>query len=69
MTVPDVAEAPERGAQWVEFFGSEAGRTVLENKGLQPVDPIVVPKSGEDAVPDRVLEVAEPKEKLGPMEL
>jgi molybdate/tungstate transport system substrate-binding protein len=69
MTVPSVANAPGRGAQWVEFFGSDAGRTVLENKGLQPVDPIVVPKSGKDAVPDRILEVAEPKEKLGPMEL
>ena len=69
MTVPSVANAPELGARWVEFFGSEAGRSVLEDKGLQPVDPIVVPKSGEDAVPDRVLEVAEPKETLGPMEL
>ncbi|WP_050048219.1 extracellular solute-binding protein [Halanaeroarchaeum sulfurireducens] len=69
MTVPTVAEAPERGAQWVEFFGSDAGRTLLENKGLQPVDPIVVPQDGADAVPDRVRAVAEPKQTLGPMNL
>jgi molybdate/tungstate transport system substrate-binding protein len=69
MTVPNVAKAPGRGAQWVEYFGTEAGRSVLKDKGLQPVDPIVVPKSGQDAVPDRVLEIAEPKEQLGPMTL
>ncbi|MFY4813820.1 extracellular solute-binding protein [Haloarcula sp. AONF1] len=69
MTVPNVAEAPGRGAQWVEYFASDAGRTVLEDKGLVPVDPIVVPASGEDAVPDRVMNVASAQSNLGPLEL
>ena len=69
MTVPSVAESPELGAQWVEYFASEPGRNALEEKGLQPVSPVVVPASGEDAVPDRVMEHAEAKESLGPLEL
>jgi molybdate/tungstate transport system substrate-binding protein len=69
MTVPNVANAPGRGTQWVEFFASDSGRQVLKDKGLVPVDPIVVPKSGEDAVPDSVMEVAEAKTSLGPLEL
>jgi molybdate/tungstate transport system substrate-binding protein len=69
MTVPSNAKAPELGAKWVEYFATEPGRQVLTDKGLQPVDPIVVPKSGEDAVPDRVMENAEAKENLGPLEL
>ncbi|NLV15173.1 extracellular solute-binding protein [Haloarcula argentinensis] len=69
MTVPNVAEAPGRGAQWVEYFASDAGRTVLEDKGLVPVDPIVVPANGEDAVPDRVMNVANAQSNLGPLEL
>ncbi|MFB6221323.1 MAG: extracellular solute-binding protein [Halolamina sp.] len=69
MTVPSVAESPDLGARWVEYFATEDGRQVLQDKGLQPVSPIVVPKSGEDAVPDRVLEHAEAKASLGPLEL
>jgi len=69
VTVPGVAENPGRGAQWIEYFATDPGRTVLEDKGLVPVDPIVVPASSEDAVPDRVMEVASAKENLGPLEL
>jgi molybdate/tungstate transport system substrate-binding protein len=69
VTVPSNAQAPDLGAQWVEFFATEDGRAVLEDKGLQPVDPIVVPASGEGAVPDRVMENAEARESLGPLEL
>jgi molybdate/tungstate transport system substrate-binding protein len=69
MTVPSVAENPEAGARWVEYFGSDAGRQFLEQKGLVPVDPIVVPQSGEDAVPDRVMNVATAKSQLGPLSL
>ena len=69
MTVPSVAESPDLGAQWVEYFATEPGREALKEKGLRPVSPIVVPKSGEDAVPDRVMENAEAKENLGPLEL
>ena len=64
-----MAEAPERGAQWVEYFATDAGRSVLESQGLVPVDPIVVPASGEDAVPDRVMDVASAQSNLGPLEL
>ncbi|WP_254763452.1 substrate-binding domain-containing protein [Natrinema marinum] len=69
LTVPSVARSPELGAKWVEYFGTEPGREILKNQGLTPVDPIVVPKSGEDAVPDRVMEVAGAKSNLGPLEL
>ncbi|WP_233741100.1 extracellular solute-binding protein [Halobaculum saliterrae] len=69
LTVPSNAEAPGRGAQWVEYFATEPGRKVLRNKGLVPVDPIVVPKSGQDAVPDNVMQVANAQRSLGPLEL
>ncbi|GGO00585.1 substrate-binding domain-containing protein [Haloarcula pellucida] len=69
LTVPDVAEAPGRGAQWIEYFATESGREILQNKGLVPVDPIVVPESGQDAVPDSVMDVASAKSTLGPLEL
>jgi len=69
LTVPSVAEAPGRGAQWVEFFATDPGRTILEEQGLVPVDPIVVPASSEDAVPDSVIEVASAQSSLGPLEL
>ncbi|WP_241966762.1 extracellular solute-binding protein [Haloplanus aerogenes] len=69
MTVPSVAPNPEAGAAWIEYFGSDAGRSVLEDLGLVPVDPIVVPQSGQDAVPDRVMNAASAKSNLGPLEL
>jgi molybdate/tungstate transport system substrate-binding protein len=69
MTVPGVTDTSELGAKWVEYMASDAGKQILKDKGLQPVSPIVVPKSGQDAVPDRVMEVAEAKSSLGPLEL
>ena len=69
LTVPNVAEAPGRGAQWVEYFATEPGRAILEEQGLVPVDPIVVPASSEDAVPDNVMDVASAQSSLGPLEL
>jgi len=69
LTVPGVAEAPGRGAQWVEYFATDPGRTILEDQGLVPVDPIVVPASAGSSVPDRVLDVADAKSALGPLEL
>ncbi|MEF8838125.1 MAG: extracellular solute-binding protein [Haloarculaceae archaeon] len=68
-TVPGVANAPGRGAQWVEYFATDPGRSILEARGLVPVDPIVVPASAATSVPDRVLDVADPKRALGPLEL
>jgi len=69
ITVPGVAESPNAGAKWVEYFGTEPGRAVLEELGLVPVDPIVVPASSEDAVPDNVMSVASAQDSLGPLEL
>ncbi|SHG69296.1 extracellular solute-binding protein [Halobaculum gomorrense] len=69
ITVPSVAPSPNAGAKWVEYFGTEPGRQILRDQGLQPVDPIVVPASGEDAVPENVMQVASAQETLGPLEL
>lgn len=57
-----------RGAK-VEDMASDAGREILEEKGLQPVSPTVVSKSGEDAVPENVMSLAEATESPGPLEL
>ncbi|MFB6251264.1 MAG: extracellular solute-binding protein [Halobellus sp.] len=69
LTVPNVADAPGRGAQWVEYFATEPGRQILKDLGLVPVDPVVVPGASEDAVPERVMNVASAQETLGPLEL
>ncbi len=69
VTVPGVAAAPGRGAQWVEYFATDPGRSLLEERGLVPVDPIVVPSSAERAVPDRVLDAADTQSSLGPLGL
>ncbi|WP_277554920.1 extracellular solute-binding protein [Halobaculum limi] len=69
ITVPGVAESPNAGAKWVEYFATDAGRQVLTDLGLVPVDPIVVPAASEDAVPDNVLDVASAQDTLGPLEL
>ena len=69
LTVPSVAEAPGRGARWVAYFATGPGRTILEQKGLVPVEPVVVPASAEEAVPDAVMEVASAQRTLGPPEL
>lgn len=69
MTVPGVANAPGLGAKWVEFMLSDEGRQIQQETGFVPVDPAVVPASGEDAVPKRVMENAEAKESLGPLGL
>lgn len=69
ITVPGVSEAPDLGAKWVEYMASDAGKQILKEKGLQPVSPIVVPKRGKDTIPQRVLNVAEAKESLGPLKL
>ena len=69
LTVPSVAEAPGRGAQWINYFATKPGRAILKEQGLVPVDPIVVPASSEDSVPDNVMEVASAQSTLGPLEL
>jgi molybdate/tungstate transport system substrate-binding protein len=69
VTVPSVAESPDLGARWVEYFASADGREILREKGLQPVSPVVVPQSGEGEIPDSVMDQAEARERLGPLEL
>jgi molybdate/tungstate transport system substrate-binding protein len=69
ITVPSVANAPDLGAQWVEYFATDPGRTILEKQGLVPVDPIVVPSASGDAVPERVTNVASAQDSLGPLDL
>ncbi|MFB6353177.1 MAG: substrate-binding domain-containing protein, partial [Halobacteriales archaeon] len=69
ITVPSVANAPARGAQWVEYFATDPGQAILGDQGLVPVDPVVVPESGSDAVPGRVMTVADARASLGPLEL
>jgi molybdate/tungstate transport system substrate-binding protein len=67
VTVPSVAEAPERGAQWVKYMITDPGQEILKNKGLIPKTPAVVTKDGD--VPDRVAKHAEAKTSVGPLEL
>jgi len=69
MTVPSVARNPENGARWVEYMITEPGKQVLRDKGLQPVETPAVNASGEGSVPDRVMQHAEAKETLGPLQL
>jgi molybdate/tungstate transport system substrate-binding protein len=69
MTVPGVANAPGRGAQWVEYMITEPGKEILRNKGLQPVETPVVNASGQDQVPQRVMDQAEAQDALGPIDL
>jgi molybdate/tungstate transport system substrate-binding protein len=67
VTVPSVAEAPVRGAQWIEHLITESGRAVLEENGLIPKTPALVTQDGD--VPARVASHAEGKASVGPLEL
>ncbi|MFC4450887.1 substrate-binding domain-containing protein [Halorussus aquaticus] len=67
ITVPSVAEAPGRGAQWVEYMITEPGRKILKDNGLIPKQPAVVTAGGD--VPDRVAQHAEAKTSVGPLQL
>lgn len=69
MTVPNVADAPAMGARWVETVARDVGQRILENTGLVPVDPMLVPSRAVDAVPDRVMEVASAANSIGPLDL
>jgi molybdate/tungstate transport system substrate-binding protein len=69
LTVPSVAEAPGLGAKWIEYMSTGEGRRILEDQGLVPVEPAVVPTSGADAVPSNIMEDAAAKSDLGPLNL
>ncbi|EFW90925.1 molybdate ABC transporter periplasmic substrate-binding protein [Haladaptatus paucihalophilus DX253] len=69
ITVPSNAKNPDAGAAWVEYMITEPGQKMLKQNGFEPVKPAVVPKSGTDAVPKGVMNHAEAKSSLGPLEL
>ena len=71
ITVPSVAQNPDGGARWVESAIADGGEVqqALTEKGLQPVNPAVVPDSGESEVPSNVMTHATAKSKLGPLTL
>lgn len=69
MTVPSVAKNPRAGAAWVEYFGTQPGRTILTESGYNPIQPVIVPSSTESAVPERVMNHAKAKASLGPLQL
>ncbi len=69
ITVPDVAENPDLGANWVEFLASEEGKGILTDNGFSPVSPLVVPQSMQDSVPENIMSNAEAKQALGPLGL
>lgn len=69
ITVPGVAENPDAGADWVEYFASEPGKRILKDNGFSLVSPMVVPESATGTVPERVMKHAESKSSIGPMKL
>ncbi len=69
ITVPSVANAPKLGARWVEFMITQPGQQILNETGFNPVQPAVVPKGGQQFVPQPVAKHAEAKRKIGPLQL
>jgi molybdate/tungstate transport system substrate-binding protein len=69
ITVPSVAENPEAGAKWVEYMTTGDGKGIMEDSGFSTVSPMVVPESTKSSVPDSVMDGAEAKSSLGPLEL
>jgi molybdate/tungstate transport system substrate-binding protein len=69
ITVPSVANAPQLGALWVEFMITKPGQQILNKTGFNPVQPAVVPKASQNAVPKPVAKHAEAKNKIGPLQL
>jgi len=69
ITVPNTGENQDGGAKWIEYMATDPGKQVMKDNGFQPVSPLVVPKSHEDAVPDNVMTRATAKESLGPLDL
>lgn len=69
ITVPEVADAPTRGAQWVDFLLGGAGDDALRDTGFVPVEPAVIPESSDGSLPEPMEENATAQPSLGPMEL
>ncbi|WP_254536224.1 extracellular solute-binding protein [Halomarina litorea] len=69
ITVPSVAPAPGLGARWVEYMITGPGEQILKDSGFEVVQPAVVPQEAKEQVPSRVMENAEARQSLGPLEL
>jgi molybdate/tungstate transport system substrate-binding protein len=69
VTVPGVARNPAAGEYWVRLLAGETGREILAADGLSPVSPVVVPERVADATPAAVLDRAEVRDHVGPLEL
>lgn len=69
VAVPDVARSPDLGARWVAALLGEAGRRVARETGFEPIEPAVVPADATASVPERVVDRATGRRRLGPLEL
>lgn len=69
ITIPSVAGDPETGAAWIAYLLSTSGRTLLEEHGLDPVAPAVVPSGTKEALPDLLAAYVRARDTLGPLEL
>ena len=69
ITVPNVAEAPQAGARFVQFLLSEGGDRIMTNAGFSALNPAVIPSSAQQAVPGSLSDLVEAQDSLGPLEL
>lgn len=69
ITVPSVAESPDRGEAWIEQFTTESGRALLSEHGFEPIDPVVVPSDRSNAVPQSLRERTDVAPSIGPLGL
>lgn len=69
VAVPDVARAPDLGARWVASLLGEDGERTARETGFEPVRPAVVPADATERVPERVMDRATGRRRLGPLEL
>lgn len=69
VAVPRVAANPALGNRWVAFMLSDSGNEILKHFGFVPVAPGIVPVADQKAVPSRVMQHAQAREKLGSLKL
>ncbi|MFB6120588.1 MAG: extracellular solute-binding protein [Halobacteriaceae archaeon] len=69
ITVPNTAENPDLGAEWVNFVTGEEGRSIMRDNGFEPVSPAMAPQSGWSDVPESVKQHATAQSALGPLTL
>lgn len=69
ITIPNVATAPRAGQRFVEFVLGQGGDRIMDETGFTPIDPAIVPRSAQQAVPQAIIANAELRRSLGPLEL